>query len=183
MEYKQATSFESKGKQYWVHTKWSPLGRGVIKINVDAAVRTDDSRIGIGIVARDSSGAVILSAAKSSWPFISVERAELEAFKFAIDIIGEYKWSHVIVEGDAQNVVNALSAKLKRGGHTQVEVDNIIFSVSKLIGISFSFCLREANSISHCLARRALMSICSSVWVDGGPIRISDLVHLDSSFY
>lgn len=181
IEYKKATISGPKGKQCSENVKWSPPVLGTIKINVDATINSADNKVGIGVVARNAHGNVLLSAAKTVWPFISMERAELEAFKIAIDFVKDNSWSNVIIEGYAQNVVNALCGKIKRGGHTHILVSNISFVVSKLIGISFSFCFREANNVAHRLAKRALTSVCSSVWVDGGPLWISNLVLSDFS--
>lgn len=55
----------------------------------------------------------------------------------------------MILEGDAQNVVNALHRGLPRGLHNQVIVNNIISSLSKVESVSFSFCFREAKNVAH----------------------------------
>lgn len=113
--------------------------------------------------------------------FISVERAELEAFKMALDLVHEHRWSPVIIEGDAQLIVEALCGKIVRGLHSQVLVHNIRHSAALLSGITFCFCFREANHVAHRLARRAVTSVCDNVWVDNGPLWISDLVFSDFS--
>lgn len=77
----------------------------LIKVNVDAAVNKTENRIGIGVVARDIEGLVIMAASKTMWPFIGVERAELEAFYWATQLANERHWEHIIFEGD---VVDAL---------------------------------------------------------------------------
>lgn len=115
------------------------------------------------------------------WPFITVERAELEAFKIAIDFILEHHCSNVIIEGDTQTVVDALCGRTVRGLHSQVLVNNIRELASSCFGISFRFCFREANGVAQRLARRDLSGFSANVWFDGGPIWISDLVLSDLS--
>lgn len=65
---------------------------------MDATVKVNEDRIGIGVVARDSAGRVVLSAAKTLWLFVSVERAELCAFQWVVELATDFKWAHVIIE-------------------------------------------------------------------------------------
>lgn len=125
MEYKQATCSDSRRKAHRDKIQWSPPEADCVKVNVDASVNIKEGRSGIGVVARNSDGEVILSASKTVWPFISVERAEIEAFQWALKLIQENQWRKIIVEGDAQNVVKALNGTKVRGFHNQVLVENI----------------------------------------------------------
>lgn len=121
---------------------------GSIKINVDAAVNSKEDRFGVGVVARNEAGEVLLTASKTVWPFYIVERAELEAFQWAVQLVKDMQWSEVILEGDAQNVVNSLQCKLSRGIHNQVLVNNILAATSGINHLSFNFCFREANNVA-----------------------------------
>lgn len=108
-----------------------------------------------------------------------MEIAEFNAFEWAAELVKDRNWGRVIVEGDAQNVVNALNGKLMRVIHTQVLVNNIKAAVSDLPSLSFSFCFREANYVAHRLAKWALASICSFIRLDSSPSCISDIVSSD----
>lgn len=94
---------------------------------------------------------------------MGVERAELEAFQWAVKLVLDQQWSNVIFEGDANNVIEALHQKLSRGLHNQVLVNNILASTSVLESVRFNFCYREANNVAYRLARWAVSSICSEV--------------------
>lgn len=85
--------------------------------NVDAAVNAKDDRIGVGVVARDDKRVILLTASKTLWPFILVERVEIDAFQWALEIVKEKQWSRVIMEGDDLNVIQAHQGKLSRGIH------------------------------------------------------------------
>ncbi|KAK3218938.1 hypothetical protein Dsin_012908 [Dipteronia sinensis] len=63
VEYKNSSSGESvvQRKIRCGPAKWSPLCLGVYKINCDAAINSKNSRIGVGIVIRDSHGFVMAS--------------------------------------------------------------------------------------------------------------------------
>lgn len=179
VEYQRASPPVKERSERQRNARWILPYPEIIKTNVDAAVNSRDDRIGYGLVARTNAGEVIYAASKTSWPFISVERAEIEAFQYAVDTVLERNWSNVIVEGDAQVVVNALHGKISRGTHAQVIVNNIINASARIPHISFSFCFREADAVAHRLAKWASSSICSSVWLDSGPSWISDIVFSD----
>lgn len=163
-EYKNANAAARHDTKCRAPSKWCAPEQDSVKLNVDAAVNVPENKIGLGIVARNSVGHVLLAASKTLWPFSSVERAELSAFYWAVDLVKERRWSKVIIEGDAQNVVKALQGTLHRGYHSQVMVDNITHAASLGSHISFSFCFREANSVAHRLARWAIASISSCIW-------------------
>lgn len=113
------------------------------------------------------------------WPFISVERAKIDAFQWAMELAKEQQWERVIVERDALNVVHALQGKLARRIHNQIVINNICAAVKNLHDLSFNFCFREANFVAHRLAKWASASVSSCIWYDGGPTWISDIVFAD----
>ena len=43
------------------HTKWKPLATDLLKVNYDGAIFQDQGRAGIGVVIRNSKGAVMAS--------------------------------------------------------------------------------------------------------------------------
>lgn len=113
-EYRKAVASDQCTTARRPKASWSPPAHGFIKLNVDAATKPQEDRIGLGVVARDKEGTVFLSASKTDWPFISVERAELEAFQWAVDLAIDSGWQNVIVEGDAQTIVRALQGSISR---------------------------------------------------------------------
>lgn len=169
MEFKKANDDIRKVHDRRTSSKWCPPVQQVIKINVDAAVNAKDDRIGLGVVARNYCGTVLLAGSKTFWPFIFVEIAELNAFLWAVELAKERGGSNIIFEGDAINVVKALQGSLTRGFHSQVFIRNILSEAAHLDRSMFQFCFREANSVAHRLARWALASFYSNVWLDGGP--------------
>lgn len=179
MEYRKANSSQSLESSNRDKARWIPPAAGFLKINVDAAVSSKDDKIGFGLVARNSAGEVIMTAAKSAWPFCTVERAELQAFEWATELAIAHNWDRVILEGDAQLVVNALNGKVQRGNLTHVVILNIQAAATKIPSVVFNFCYREANTAAHRLAKCAVSNMCSFVRLDSGPPWIKDLVCLD----
>ena len=68
--------------------KWVPPNLGSIKVKIDAAVNNKENRIGLGVVARNEAGTVLLVASKTLWPSILMGWAELEAFQLG-NYVGE----------------------------------------------------------------------------------------------
>lgn len=97
--------------------KWCKPHETYIKINFDAALNNQKECYGLGIVARDSSGRVLLAAAQTQWPLISAEMAEIKAADWAVRMAIEQRWNKAIIEGDAAVVIEALNQKRVRGFH------------------------------------------------------------------
>lgn len=178
-EYSKANAITNGHVNYRENVKWKPPPEQFIKFNVDAAVNKEEDRAGLGIIARDHNGKVLLAGSKTIWPFVNVESAEIEAFKWAACMVKERSWNRIIIEGDAQQVVKAFQRSITRNIYNQVLIDNTLNYVSNVDSLSFSFCYREANHAAHRLARWAASSVCSRVWFDEGPPWISDIVFAD----
>lgn len=67
-------------------------------------------------------------------------------------------WNHIIMEGDYNNIVEAVNSIKQRNFHTQVTVDDCILCSKSFRSCFFCFCDRECNSVPHNLARRAVGS-------------------------
>ena len=81
---------------------------------MDAAVKTDQQRIGLGIVIRNSKGKVVAAAMKTTNFWDKVDYAEVEATQFGLEIAKHAGCIPVIVESDSQEVVNLISCKKKK---------------------------------------------------------------------
>lgn len=125
-EFKKAHEVGSLSVLRRFNSKWLPPNKDTVKINVDAAVNIKENKFGIGIMARNVADEVMMAAAKTCWPFVSVELAELAAVQWAVELVQDRFLLRVLIEGDAQVVVKALQRKIKRGLHSHVVVDNII---------------------------------------------------------
>ncbi|KAL2906950.1 Switch 2 [Bienertia sinuspersici] len=82
-------------------SKWAPPISNEIKINFDAAVNREDGKVGIGVIARDCEGKVLVAKAKTllhNWsPELCEARAALEPIYMAKD----EGYRNIILEGDA----------------------------------------------------------------------------------
>ncbi|CAO2826256.1 unnamed protein product [Amaranthus hypochondriacus] len=140
---------------------------------------TTKNRNGLGVVAWDDKGCILLAAAKSQWPMVSTEMAKIMAVDWAIRLATEHHWTNIIVEGNAALVIEAFKKNRRRGLHAQVLSDSSLLMVNDFVNCSFSFCFRECNNVAHNLARWASNHSCNNVWADSNSIWIKDDVILD----
>lgn len=86
--------------------KWCKPPQGWIKINVDAAYRTDARYLGAGCVMRDEQGQFLRARASRIGSCMSAREAEALSFKKALT----KEWR---VELDAKTVVDAIHGPRK----------------------------------------------------------------------
>ncbi|KMS97072.1 hypothetical protein BVRB_7g179330 [Beta vulgaris subsp. vulgaris] len=160
--------------------RWLLPSPGFIKINVDAAVNGEYCRVGLGMVARDENGQVLRAWSRTmshDWP---AEKAEAAAVLWATEEAIAQGWSNVVLESDAQVIINAINSRLQRRGDIQAMLEDVLNLVPSFETIKFSFCYRECNEIAHRLAKWATSNFCDEVWLVGGPSWIADLIVSDS---
>ena len=83
-------------------------------MNVDCALTLDTGSAGIGIIARDHRGTVILSAWKSLSAMDSAEEVEALACREGLLLAAEWIQKPVILESDRSTVIGYLSKKQKQ---------------------------------------------------------------------
>lgn len=108
MEYQRWNGSARRHKISRDHVKWCSPSSNYIKVNFDAALMHRQNWYGMGVVARDSSGMVLLAAAKMHRHLFPAEMAEISAVDWAISLVLQQHWDSVILEGDAALVIEAL---------------------------------------------------------------------------
>lgn len=88
---------------------WQLPTQGWWKINADAAVR--DNRVFLASVCRDSDGNLIRVWTRSHVKG-SANWAEAQAVLMAVREASRLNLSYIFLEGDSQNIINALKFKL-----------------------------------------------------------------------
>lgn len=155
--------------------KWSPPAEGGYKANFDAAFFENSEMAGLGVVIRDSSGNVMGALSQKITKPHSVEHAEALAVRRAVILVKELMLFQVCFEGDCQRVIQAINAPgacRTLFGHI---IDEIRCFSSSLVGCSFIHVKREGNKLAHALARRAVLSADTDVWVEELPNNLDDV--------
>ncbi|CAO2827042.1 unnamed protein product [Amaranthus hypochondriacus] len=135
-----------------------------IKVNVDGAFTIAEDKQGIGVVARDSTGSVVLAGSKTLWHEGSVEMVEARAVLWALDLAKAHGWRHVIIEGDCKLVIEALQGIRNRSVHIQTIIDNCLAYRHDFASLSFVFCYRTCNGVAHQLAKWAACGLSDEIW-------------------
>nr|POF00563.1 putative ribonuclease h protein [Quercus suber] len=135
--------------------KWSPPPPGWFKINFDGATFSSKSLVGLGVIIRNDKG-LVMAAYTQSIPLPTfVEMVEVLVARSAISFARELQFDQVIVEGDSEVIINAIS----KGGFSSSSFGHIIrdikLSIPAFQNISFSHTLRLGNKLAHRLARMA----------------------------
>ena len=142
--------------QHGNHTRWKPPDRDFCKVNYDGAVFSEQGRAGIGVVIRNSDGAVMASLSQQVHLPTIVAQTEALAARRAMEFALEIGLTKVIIEGDLDIVhkdLNNANSSLALHGHLIQDVKTFIPYFSN---ISFNHVCRKGNNVAHELVRRAI---------------------------
>ena len=161
--------------------RWSPPPDGSYKANFDAALFEELCCAGLGVVYHDHSGQVIAALSQRIGLPCTVEMAEDLATRRVMEIARELSLFDVILEGDCLRVVQALNAS----GGCKTLYGHVV-NETKRLGATLRHCSyqhvgRDGNKLAHCLARRAVSTADTDVWVEDLPGDLDDIFQSNSS--
>ena len=135
----------------------------------------------LGVVYRDHSGQVIAALSQKIGLPRMVEMAEALAVRKAMEFARDLSLFDVILEGDCLQVKQALNAL--EGCNTLY--GHIVNETKRLGGVlrrcSFQHVRRDRNKFAHVLARRAVSSADTDIWVEDLPVDLDDVFQSDLS--
>ena len=139
---------------------------------MDAATNKEKKSVGLGVVARDSTGKFVAAAVKTSQFHGDVTFAEAEAVEWGLQLAKTLGVSSIIVETDSQTVSNLLNSKA--GSRTEVfwvisEVQDLAKEFGK---IRIQYIPRICNAHAHLLAKSAFDYDEPAVWMGTFPENI-----------
>lgn len=132
--------------------RWLPPDVNWIKINFDANIVQNEER-GLGIVARDSEGKLILAGVKRMKASWSPELSELNVAVYGIEVAIHMGYSHIVLEGDCAFVIKGIQDDSSGFASPYVLFDYI--AAQKLVFDDFRCNLvrRNCNTAAHLVAR------------------------------
>ena len=164
-----------------VQPKWSAPALPRYKANFDGALFKSTNSVGLGVVIRDTNGAVI-GALSARVPLPqSVAMVEALACKRAIQFAVVIGLHDVIFEGDAAVVISAISKGSANHSLYDHIIDDILGQASHLHFSEFCFVPRSCNAVADALAKRAKVGPDLLVWLEDCPEDITPLVLGDAS--
>jgi ribonuclease HI len=156
--------------------RWERPPLGWKKINWDAALEISNRRVGIGLVVRNDAGD-IEAASTVCIPFVTDPTlAEALGAWHALLFCRKQRYTHVILEGDSQEVVKAL----RKEGPCWMSYGHIIEDTRSCFQfinpLEVNFVRREANRAAHVMAQYAISSQLNHVWMGECPPFIRNIV-------
>ncbi|KAK3219971.1 hypothetical protein Dsin_013941 [Dipteronia sinensis] len=166
----------SAGGSNIVVPSWRPPDCGTLKINRDAAVDSMTGKIGIGVIIRDSRGEVLASSAQTISASLSASTAEALAVFSCLIFARDSGLSPVIIESDAQVVVNLINS----GNIPLSDIGLIIHDINQVLrnfpSCRVSFVSRLANMAAHSLAKYGLLIASDLFWLEEFPSCVAPAV-------
>ncbi|GKC73987.1 reverse transcriptase, partial [Tanacetum coccineum] len=122
-----------------------------VKVNCDASWSKESEKVGLGFVARNHNGEVLLAGARGEYFASSPLEAEAKAILWAMSHARSRRYMNIIFESDSLCLVNAL-----RSRSTLLQIANMFLHILS-ISLAFSSCQwsfvkREGNKVAHSTA-------------------------------
>ncbi|XP_050238375.1 uncharacterized protein LOC126687864 [Mercurialis annua] len=135
---------------------WKPPKAGVVKLNTDLAVCTEDGTTGLGVIIRNEKGEVMVSAGRKMANVRSIAIGESLAILYGLHIALVCEFQMVEVESDALSVIQAIQKGKADPTHQGLVIDDILDFIPSFTSISFVYIPRVNNKTAHSLAKWAL---------------------------
>ena len=159
--------------------RWRALQASFVKVNFDGAVFDDANKSGVGVVIRDSYGAVLASCSKKIFRAYKAEVTEALAVGKALSFAHELGFQNVILEGDALGLIQALKSQEQNLCPLGLLVEDVKIYSSHFQRVLYSHVKRNGNSEAHNLARHVISISDFQVWMEDVPSHIVSVLHSD----
>ncbi|KAH7838104.1 hypothetical protein Vadar_022124 [Vaccinium darrowii] len=170
---KETLCVDGSGKQVY----WQAPFAGFVKINFDGAFIQNLNGGGIGVVARSDDGTFLFARSCGGLRARSAIVMECLALRISVLLAIEKGISRVIFEGDAKELIDALSGR----GTSREDIQLLVYDIlqicnSSFVDFSFAFVGRNCNSVAHELASKGCSVGNCSNWVAIPPLWLWDLI-------
>ncbi|XP_008352384.2 uncharacterized protein [Malus domestica] len=142
---------------------------GTIKINTDAAWCKDSRRAGVGWVGRDFAGVLQAAGGTGTMLCQSAAAAEAIAIRSALSACINHGFNHVIVESDAQKIIQMIRKEVSENFNLDCVLGDIKILARMLTSVTFAFVPMESNQAAHLVAKYVLKEGRDFTWDNIGP--------------
>jgi ribonuclease HI len=139
--------------------KWMAPTQGWYKANWDVAIDKSQGRVGIGVIIRDEKGQTIAAMSKTRLKNLEPTMEEAFAAFNAACLCRDLKLQHIMMEGDAKLIVDAVnsnSSTWSRFGHI---IDHTQQILDDFIRWKCNHVRCEANGVVHQLVKAATTDV------------------------
>lgn len=155
---------------------WIPPPPSWLKLNIDVAVKPNDNHTGLAWILRDPSQSVIAAECIPIHGVLSVALAEALAIREALSWIHSTNLSNVIIEFDAEDVVQATNSGQIMNSEVGLIIQDCCFLVSQVINIHCSHIRRSANMTAYALATATCLMTERRLWLGSLPSHMCSLL-------
>jgi len=150
----------------------------MFKMNVDATVDVVNRRTWISVIVRDEEGQFVAAFQKKWECLFTPKMAEALAIREALQWLKIVGLQAVLVESDAQLVINSLAehACMSSFDHLVQDIRNL---ASNFLCISFMLVKQSANRVTHLLTREALLIADRREWREMPPSSLVSTIDSD----
>lgn len=156
---------------------WQKPQAGWKKLNVDAALDSNQCVMGFGWVVRDEKGEFVAAKCQPEYGHFQPKEAEAMAIREALSWMKTHNM-RVHIETDSLLVVQGLNS-MEKVSYFDLLLLDIKDACSHFVDVSISFVKRSANRIAHLLAWESLSLSDSSEWFSSPPPFICNALLLD----
>ena len=134
---------------------WKPPPSEAYKINFDAALFSDLGRTGFGAIVRNEKGEVMAAMTACGSAVHTSDEAKLLACWRALEFAMDAGFSRLIIEGDNNNAIHAISSSEENTSLFGNVVDDIRHLIRGLLWSDVCCIRRGGNRVAYALAQHA----------------------------
>ncbi|XP_065637085.1 uncharacterized protein LOC136070709 [Quercus suber] len=149
-------------------------------MNFDAAVFSDISASGVGVIIRNGNGLVMAALSARGPTVMDSDEAEVLACRRGLEFALEAGFGDLIVEGDNLNVMRAVVSNRSDWSRLGNLVDDVRHLAGRLRLVDFQCIRRSADGVAHSLARFARNISEECAWLEDTPPPAAEALYVDS---
>ncbi|XWS10214.1 hypothetical protein CRYUN_Cryun39dG0056000 [Craigia yunnanensis] len=147
-----------------LHKQWNPPSAGILKINTNAAFHHSSREAQLGVVGRDSRGAVCFCAISKMKDIHSPLLVELMVIFYALQLAKVYTFKEVEVETDSMIAVKKISKKSSSFYTWGSIISDICNLFEEFESVSIIHVRRRCNCFAHKLTKLEVVVGDSKLW-------------------
>ncbi|KAL3503851.1 hypothetical protein ACH5RR_033692 [Cinchona calisaya] len=158
-----------EGERSAPEEKWLHPAPGKIRVNVDAALKLQETKVAWGIVASDEAGKLIKAWGIPKSECSNPKMKEANTIRMALVKACEEQWKQIEVQSDYKSVVDHINRKNTNYAVIEYILKDSVDMQNGFINCKYLLIRRSGNSVGHKLAQFAINLSKEVIWVTSFP--------------